>query len=123
MIDKLSDAAKELGREHGLAKGRFIHVGNCTKDAAQKILDGYNDGIEPVMALCPEPLSGEWADDPTPMAILEQIYEKIDKPMSMRGEEMIEDNSNILDTYEEAFREAFWGAVTTTCKYILEDHG
>lgn len=117
--DKLNEAAKALGREHGVQRAEWaVNSNNCTVDAARRIVTGFDDGDPIVMDLCPEPLSGEWADDPTPMAILDEIANKIDHH-SLRGE-MIDDREDVLTSYEESFKEAFWDQVVLASKTIVD---
>lgn len=116
---KLSEAAKELGREHGSKQGEVVNDRNCNVEAARKIINGHEDGDPKIMDFCPNPLSGEWADDPTPMALLDEIANKVEDPQSLRGDILDVDTENILDVYEEAYRDAFWESVLNTCKEII----
>lgn len=117
--DKLIEAAKELGREHGESKGTFVKGLSISKYAAKRILEGYNNGDEETMDICPKPLSGEWAEDPTPMAILDEIANKVDDHHTLRGEDIDPDSDDVLDAYEEAYTEAFWGTVIDQCKEVV----
>ena len=81
MSDKLSEAAKRVGAEHGsTSAGWVVTSNNCTVDAARKIIKGHEAGDPQIMEFCPNPLSGEWADDPTPMALLDEIANKVEDP-------------------------------------------
>lgn len=117
--DKLGDAAKALGREHGVHWADVtVTSDKCTVDAAKRIVSGFEDGDPQVMDLCPNPLSGEWADEPTPMTILDEIANKVD-PHELRGE-AIEEGDDLIDVYEESFREAFWDKVILASKSIMD---
>ena len=117
--DKLGEAAKALGREHGIQRAdTTVTSANCTVGAARKILEGYESSNEEVLDLCPNPLSGEWADDPQPMAILDAIADKVD-PHELRGVDIFE-TSDVLDLYEEAYRQGFWDKVILASKSIVD---
>lgn len=120
MSDILIDAAKKVGAQHGsTSAGWAVTSNNCTVDAATRIVKGHEDGDPKVMDLCPNPLSGEWADDPTPMALLDEIANQVTDPHRLRGQD-IEDTEDVLDAYEEAFRDKFWTEVLNTCKEIIK---
>jgi hypothetical protein len=112
MEDKVGNAAREVGAEHGKSKASWAAQFNLTPYAAGKLLDGIEEGDPVTMDICPNPLSGEWADDPPAMHILEAIATKCGSAGS--------GDDDILDLYEEAFREAFWAEVTRVCKAIRD---
>lgn len=82
---------------------------NMSKKGAKKLIDGYESGDPQVMDLCPNPLSGEWVDDPGEMEILEQIAE-IAVELKPHKIEPVDDD-NLLDIYETHFQEGFWETV------------
>jgi hypothetical protein len=116
-MDRLIQAAKQVGCEHGKKKGGFVQGLGLNSKAAKKILEGYEDGDEHIMDLCPSPLSGEWADDPIPMTILDEIANHIDAQY-LRGVSLDGDTDDVLDAYESAYREAFWKETIESCKKI-----
>ena len=120
MSDRLSEAAIALGREHGAKQGEVVNDRNCNVEAARKIIKGHEDGDPKIMDFCPNPLSGEWADDPTPMALLDEIANKVEDPQMLRGDILDVDTENILDVYEEAYKDAFWEKVIDTCERIIK---
>lgn len=109
----LAEAAAELGKEHG--KDRALAFLHLKKNAAKKILEGYDKQYAEVMDLCPNPLSGEWVDDPSPLVILERIADKVG--MSSGFNEEADDD--LLDVYQNNFEEAFWESAIAKCKEIL----
>jgi hypothetical protein len=54
------------------------------------------------MDLCPSPLSGEWADDPTPAGVLAQLG-----------------LDDMDDTAPDAFSSAFWAEVIRAAEAVL----
>jgi hypothetical protein len=124
MSDVLAEAAKLLGFEHGRQRGECVfNSNNCTHVAAMRIINGYTDGEEEVMDLCPSPLSGEWADDPTPCTAIDEIANLAEAYHLVQGqddiEEALKDSGNILDVYEEAFKAGFWAAVILSANSII----
>lgn len=120
MTDKLIRAAKLLGREHGESMADSVERVGIDKDMAGKILGGYDEGDETVLDLCPKPLSGEWANDPTPMMVLDQIANKAGDLGSFRQEEIDVDGENLLDAYEESYQQGFWVKVIKACKRMAK---
>lgn len=121
MTDKLSYAAKELGAEHGIAAAdRVITIMRGDVPSAKRIVDGYKTSARGVMDLCPEPLAGEWADDPLPMDILDKIANKVD-PQDLRGGEIdMDGQQDILDDYEETYNQAFWQHLLGACEKMIK---
>lgn len=117
--DKLSKAAKELGCEHGEQRAGWIITSETSEKLAKTIMEGHEDGDPQVMELCQSPLSSKWVDDPTPMAILDEIANKVDDQHSLRGDVIEEDTEDILDIYENAYQDTFWNNVILGCKRIL----
>lgn len=86
------------GREHGTYVGENIAQDISSREVSL-ILDGlaYDEYIL-------EPLSGEWADDPTPHTL------------SIKFNLKNEDIDNGCDIYENAYREAFWQTLEQTVR-------
>lgn len=125
MSDVLAVAAKRLGIEHGKQRGEcVVNSANCTRDAAQRIITGYENLEHDVMDLCPSPLSGRWVDDPTPCTALEEIANLAEAYHLVQGQDDIQkalaDAGNILDVYEEAFVAGFWAAVILSANSIIQ---
>jgi hypothetical protein len=108
----LLDAAAELGRQHGQSKASWAIDGNTTTETMQRIMRGLEEGDPAILDMCPAPLSGEWADEPTPATVLDTIG---------IGEEgdTAEDADVALAAYEDAFTTAYWEEVQRTIAYQL----
>lgn len=66
--------AQELGREAGLAAASWVFDGNSSEKDYVRVYQGLEDGDPEVLDALPSPnLSGEWADDPTPKSLFEEI--------------------------------------------------
>lgn len=91
-------AAKAAGREHGRSTGSWVIDGNTSDETIHTLLQGLEDGDPAVLDSLPaDPLSGEWADDPTPASVLQEFSYTDDDPA-------IDDE--ILQAYEDGFYEA-----------------
>jgi hypothetical protein len=98
--------AHELGSEAGEAAGSWIIDGNTSRETARRILQGIEDGDPEIMDMQPAPLSGEWADSPTPDDILEEITGVGSAQVDAFHRE------DLLNAFEEAYSEGFWDVVT-----------
>lgn len=124
MSDKLTEAAKTLGAEHGAQRGGWIVETNMSRESAQNLINGYNDGDPIWMDLCPSPLSGEWAGDPNITTVIDDIANMAEADELLRNttiEEALDDAQGVLDVYEQAFQEAFWATVIKAAQSIIED--
>jgi hypothetical protein len=73
-LDGVLERAEEEGYEAGQAAGSWLVDGNTSLDAARRLLDGIEDGDPMTLDLLPSsPLSGEWADAPTPRDVLDGL--------------------------------------------------
>lgn len=97
--------AAERGYEHGRSVGSWVIDRNTTQEAARRIVNGYNEGDPAVMDMQPAPLSGEWADDPTPARVL-----------ALLGADGSADH--LLHVYEEAFGDGYWTTVIRSANTI-----
>lgn len=100
-IASVIELSKQHGAEKGRAAGSWIIAPNMKEAASQRILDGYNDGDPEVMDMCPAPLSGEFAGDPIPSVVLQELGIEFDH----------ESADEVLDAFEDSFQEAFWHTV------------
>lgn len=85
------------GLAAGRAAGSWVVDGNTTREAAVRMLWDYADGDPVVMDLCPSPLSGEWADGPTPQSLAAEY-----------GVDDADELADVCDEYERGFAEGFW---------------
>lgn len=107
-IEQYEEAARKLGAEHGKAKGSWVLDGNSSSETAQRIVAMIDDGDPELWDMYAAPLSGEWADEPTPNDILEEIeYEGDDSPESW---------DSIIRAYEEAHSLAWSDEVERTAR-------
>lgn len=120
MHDKLSNAAKEVGAEDGKIAAGSIPWRMMKTHDARRIVTGWDSDDEEVLGLCPNPLAGEWADDPTPMALLDRIANKADPNDKQAGPALESDTDDLFTLYEEAYSEAFWDFVIPACKLAME---
>jgi hypothetical protein len=121
--DPLSDAAYKLGRQKGedFANQLIDHkVGVLT---AEDVIKGHEAGDEEVMNLCPDPLSGEWSGDPTPITAMDDIASLAEAEGLLRKpsiEEALDSAEDVLDIYERAFRDGFWEVALRKANEIVE---
>lgn len=116
MTSVLVTAAEKLGRRHGSEKGSWVIDGNTKKEAAERLIKGHEDGDPQVMDLCPNPLSGEWTDEPLEMEILGEIANLAAEMKPDKVEPVHDDN--LLDVYESHFQEGFWDTVIQAAKNV-----
>ena len=70
-LDALLEQADDEGYERGTAAGSWLLDGNSSEEAARRLLQGIEDGDPEILDALPSaPLSGEWADSPTPSEVL-----------------------------------------------------
>ena len=73
-IDRLEAAAYAAGRDHGIAAASWYFDGNTTTQTYAQVLCQLREGDPAVYDTFPtSPLSGEWADDPTPRTVLADL--------------------------------------------------
>lgn len=89
-------------RDRGKAAGSWVIDGNTTRETAQHIVSGYEDGDPAVLDIAPAPLSGEWAGE------------------SMTELRLDDADDETLTAYEDAYGEAFWDEVLTSARRVLE---
>lgn len=96
----LLDRARAMGAEHGKAAASWYFDGNTSLDAYAAVLKGIEDGDPAILDTFPSsPLSGEWADDPTPATVLEDLGLIVE-------DDAADDNDAILSAYEDGFYSA-----------------
>jgi hypothetical protein len=95
-VDKLRaiESARQEGYDAGVAAGSWLLDGNSSEDEARALLRGLDDGDPAVLDSLPaSPLSGEWADAPTPADVLDWFDVEEDDDCA----------EAVLSAYEEAF--------------------
>ncbi len=109
-FDNLEIAAKEAGAAHGKAAASWYEI---SEDNAATVLQGIADGDPEIMDTFPSaPLSGEWADDPTPQSVLSNIG----APSSLDDA----DRDDLLTAYENAFSDAAQDEIERRARYYSE---
>jgi hypothetical protein len=121
--DALSEAAYRLGRSKGEDfANRLVDRGTDTEEA-RIILEGYENDEKEVLALCPDPLSGEWADDPTPVSAINDISSLAEAEGLIKKANIIEaldSAEDLLDVYEDAYRDGFWETALKRANEIVQ---
>ena len=94
-----------MAREDGTARGSWVVDGTSGERFIRDLLRRYEDGDPEAYDLEPAPLSGEYADDPTPNTVY--------RSLGMSDEDVERDDpaGQLLTDYEIAFSEAFWAEV------------
>ncbi len=105
---QLSDKAYELGKEHGTNVGSWVIDGNTSAETARAIIQGYDDGDPGICDMEPAPLSGEWADSPTPQTLADEL----ELAEEYRGSEL----DQLCTEYELGFSEGYWDEVIRSAK-------
>lgn len=104
-------AAYELGKEHGMAAASWLLDGNSSREAAERLLRGLNDGDPVVLDSLPSnPLSGEWADAPTAKDILRELGEEETDPDAQW---------DILRDYEDGYSDGVQQGAERTARQFL----
>lgn len=105
-------AARKLGAEAGKAAASWYFDGNSSDDAYLVTLQGIEDGDPAIYHDFPSsPLSGEYADDPTPSSLLDDL--------GIAYEDAYEGFDYILVAYEDGFHEAAHDEIERVARYML----
>lgn len=111
-LDQLETRAYQLGAEHGAAAASWYFDGNTTTDTYRHVLEGIRDCDPAVFDTFPtNPLSGEWADGPTPATLAEAL-------------ELDDDDDympQLCNMYEDGFGVAVADTIERACLAQLED--
>jgi len=97
--------AYKAGFEKGQADGSWILDGNSTKETANRILDGFENGDPEIMDLQRAPLSGEFAG------------ESISELSSQYGIDLEKEENQ--DRFENGYSDGFWNEVQRSAKAIV----
>jgi hypothetical protein len=99
-LDDITATARQLGTEAGKNAGSWVIDGNSDDDTIRRIVTGYADFDPETLDMQPSPLSGEFADDPTPRDVLAEL-----------GIDDTEGTEYLLDEYDAGFAEGYWSAI------------
>jgi hypothetical protein len=101
------DALRESGEAAGKAAGSWVSDGNSSENHLRAVLAA----IEGCEFEIPAPLSGEWADGWTP----ERVFEDAD----VEQPEDADEERELLDVWEDAFREGYEAQAATDARGFL----
>lgn len=102
MTNEIITRAEELGEEAGANVGSWVEF--STPDEAYAFIRGYENGDDQVLEMCPSPLSGEFADTPTPLMLLQVL--------GFNGYD--DESDEILTAYENGYTEKWWEAALSS---------
>lgn len=108
-VNNINAQVTELGREHGRNVGSWVIDGDTSEETCREILQAIEDGDPGFEA--PAPLSGEWADWPTPQTLADDL--ELDE--EHRGSEL----DQICTDYELAYYEAWQDEVVRSARAML----
>lgn len=98
--------AENLGREFGRSVGSWVIDANTTRETCELIIQGYEDGDPEIMDMEPAPLSGEWADSPTPTGLARELG----------TDEMNDDFDDVCRAFEDGFSHGYWEIVISNAR-------
>jgi hypothetical protein len=111
-MDRLREAAADLGADYGRNDASWVFDGNTTDETYRRVLAGIEDGDPVILDQLPSaPLSGEWADSQTPQSLMSELGAHDLEP---------EEESELCDIFEEAYMVAVEHTVVTTARRMLE---
>ncbi len=110
----LEQEARKMGEEHGLNAASWYFNGNTSTETYAAVLRGMDDGDPEIMDSLPSsPLSGEWADSPTPQTVLSELAG------TSAWDSVLPDwqAEVLLDEYETGFYEASQAEIERVARY------
>lgn len=108
--DELHERARDMGRAHGVSAASWYFDGNTSRETYARVVAGIDEGDPAVLDTFPAaPLSGEWADGPTPNTVWAEL--------GMTGEE--DHSDSVIDAYEDGFYQAVSGEIERMARYQL----
>ncbi len=117
--ETLTARAREMGADHGKSAASWYFDGNTSDETYRAVLAGIDAGDPAVLDTFPSsPLSGEWADDPTPATVLEDLG-VVDSDAS--EQDTLRDE--ILNAYEDGFYQASADEIERMARVQTETDG
>ena len=110
------------GAAAGKSMGSWVIDGNTSREYAQRIIAGYDEGDPEIMDMTPAPLSGEWSDGPTTGDVMRMVGIDPDA-LDGNGESLFDVSvleSQLGDEYETAFVDAYWDEVIRAATIVAE---
>jgi hypothetical protein len=114
-LDALIAQATDLGRERGHAAATWAGVDASNVSTLSR---QWADGDPALFDAMPGPLSGEWAGDPTPSSLLEEIG-FAERPFE--SDPFGTDADEIMTAYENAYSEAYGAEFERQLAYYGQD--
>lgn len=114
IFDALEAQARDLGAEHGRAAASWYFDGNTSAETYRAVLQGIEEGDPEIYDTFPSgPLSGEWADSPTPQTLAEQLALSTILGADYDPEALDE----FCSAYEDGFYEASSAEIERVARY------
>jgi hypothetical protein len=119
--ETLERAARELGDEHARNAASWAADGNADPDERRRVLKMLDEGDGQAYDYLPTMpnLSGEFAGDPTPASLFEDV---VGRPPELDGLDVESRDGGLIDSlcaaYEDAVSETFGPA----CEAVLIEH-
>jgi len=120
--DPLQEAAHNFGVSKGIEMAKKVIDKDSSVVAARVFIDGYFAGDEDVHNVCPKPLSGEWANGGT-LNLIEEIatLANADDLLKSQNIEIAMDSaSDVLDIFEEGYKQGFFAEALRRCNALVE---
>lgn len=108
----LTEQAYERGLQDGKARASWVFDGNTTIETYKTFLRLYNEGDLPDDFLCPDPLSGEWADESIRDVLGDLLTDDADIDYW---------HGDVFEEYERGFNEAWYDTLVETAMYHTQD--
>lgn len=106
----LLERAEQEGYDAGAAAGSWLLDGNSTEADARRLLVGIEEGDPEVLDELPSaPLSGEWADGPTPAGVL----------ASLGLDEDADEAEDVLRAFEDGYARGVQDEAVLTARALL----
>jgi len=111
-MDRLREQAEEMGADYGRDVASWVFDGNTTDETYRYFLAGIEEGDPAVYNMLPSaPLSGEFADSPTPNSLMRELgAHSLD----------LEEQAELCDIFEQAFADAVEWTLVATARRMLE---
>lgn len=105
------EEARAMGADHGKSAASWYFDGNTTAETYTAVLKGIEDGDPAILDTFPSaPLSGEWAGEPTPRSVLDELGIDDNEPGA----------DDLLEAYEQGFYGMVWDEIERMARYQLE---
>jgi hypothetical protein len=120
--EALRQRAAELGRDAGRAAGTWVFDGNSTEETMRALLRMDEEGDPAIWDMLPSaPLSGEWADGPTPASLMQEIGAEDLRDMLGSPDDALmgEIESQVCTAFEDAWHTAMVDEAVRYARAVL----